>query len=176
MQKNYSETNKGRLNYIYENIFIPTIYLSGQNFEFFDKKIYKSLCYYLAEWIDSLYFETFPEIAEFCGILVTQLENKNPITLSCPNNSNFQYQQLLYKTYKIPRSNFQKSRKSDLSIHLQTNKPDYKKIERSLVANFIHYLDSRLNFLVIDKCRNDSIPLCVNYDCFYVCPTKKSIL
>ena len=45
-----------------------------------------------------------------------------------------------------------------------------------MVANFIHYLDSRLNFLVINKCRIESIPLWVNHDCFYVCPTKKSKL
>jgi hypothetical protein len=176
MRKNYSETNKGRLDYIYENIFIQALYLSHQNLEVLDKKIYKSLCYYLSKWIDSLYFETFPEIAEFCALLVTHFENKNPITLSCPNNSNFQYQQLLYETIKIPRPSFQRSRKSDLSINLQTDKPDYKKIERSLVANFIHYLDSRLNFLVINKYRIHSIPLWVNHDCFYMCPTKKYIL
>lgn len=39
-------------------------------------------------------------------------------------------------------------------------KIDTKKIGRSLVANFIHYLDSRLNFLVIDKCRKDRIKYC----------------
>ena len=176
MRKNYSETNKGRLDYIYENILIQAFYLSRQNLEVFDKKIYKSLCYYLSKWIDSLYFETFPEIGEFCSLLVTHFKNKNPITLSCPNNSNFQYQQFSYETIKISRPSFQRLRKSDLSIYLQTDKPDYKKIERSLVANFIHYLDSRLNFLVINKCRMDLIPLWVNHDCFYVCPTKKSRL
>ena len=33
MRKNYSETNKGRLDYIYENIFIQAFYLSRQNLE-----------------------------------------------------------------------------------------------------------------------------------------------
>ena len=183
MRKNYSETNKGRMNYIYDNIFLPALYLSRQNSGAIDnyngflfKKIYTSFCYYLAKWIDSLYYEKFPEIAGFCALLAKHFETKNPITLSCPNNSDFQYQQLLYKTVKIPRASLQKSRKSDLSINLETNEPDYQKIERSLVANFIHYLDSRLNFLVTNKCRLEEIPLWVNHDCFYVCPTKKNRL
>ena len=134
------------------------------------------MCYYLATWIDSIYHQTFPEISELCSLLTLQFENQNPINLSCPHQSDFQYQQLLYETKKIPRPSFQKKRNSDLSIHLRTDKADFGKILRSIVANFIHYLDSRLNFLVIDKCRKDSIILWPNHDSFYTNPEKKHVL
>ena len=67
-------------------------------------------------------------------------------------------------------------RDSDLSLHRQTNSPDFNKVQISLIANFIHYLDSRLKFSVVNKCRLSGIPLWGNHDCFYVCPTKKSIV
>jgi DNA-directed RNA polymerase len=82
----------------------------------------------------------------------------------------------LFKTVKIPRPDYEKRGNSDLSVHLRTDQVDSNKINRSLVANFIHYLDSRLNFLVLNKCRIDSIPLWTNQDCFYVCPTKKAVI
>ena len=176
MRKNYSETNKGRLDYIYEYVIQKMLYSSNLNLEAVDKKIYKSCCYKLAEWIENLYSQTFSEIAQLCQLLAEHFIEKNPITLSCPNNSDFQYQQLLYKTVQIPRPSFSKPRKSDLSVYLRTDEADKKKIERSLVANFIHYLDSRLNFLVIEKCRINSVPLWTNHDCFYVCPVKKDLI
>ena len=176
MRKNYSETNKGRSYYIYEEILKIVFVFNGELLSFSDIKIYKSLCYYLATWIDSIYHQTFPEISELCSLLTLQFENQNPINLSCPHQSDFQYQQLLYETKKIPRPSFQKKRNSDLSIHLRTDKADFGKILRSIVANFIHYLDSRLNFLVIDKCRKDSIILWPNHDSFYTNPEKKHVL
>jgi hypothetical protein len=176
MRKNYSETDKGRSHYIYEEIFKNVLITSSQFLGPNETKIYKSLCYYLATWIDSNYHETFPEISELCSLLTQQFENQNPINLSCPHQSDFQYQQLLYETKKIPRPSFQKKRNSDLSIHLRTDKADFKKTQRSIIANFIHYLDSRLNFLVIDKCRNDSILLWPNHDSFYTNPEKKHVL
>lgn len=175
MRKNYSETNKGRLEYIYQTLQIAFA-LANEEIGPIESKVYRSLCYYLAQWVDKLYHEVFLEIAEFCGVLISHFENKNPITLSCPNNSDFQYQQLLYQTVKVARPSFQKVRKSDLSIHIQTDEPDYKKISRSLIANFIHYLDSRLNFSVINKCRMSGVVLWTNHDCFYVHPENKNIV
>ena len=173
MRQNYSEGNEGRLNYIYEQIIKPIFFFYHEPLEYIDQRIYKSLSYYLALWVENLYQKTFPEIYTVCDNLAQNFKKTNPITLSCPNNSDFQYQQLVYNTTKILRPSYQKSRNSELSIHLQTDIPNIKKIEQSLVANFIHYLDSRLNLLVISKCRANSILLWTNHDCFYVCPTKK---
>lgn len=175
MRQNFSETNKGRLDYIYENIL--TKVALNKRIVNIDKKVLKSFCYYVARWIDQLYGRTFTEISEFCDILKEHFSTKFLITLSSPNNSDFAYKQLLYKTIKVKRPNFNPSgRDSDLSLHRQTNSPDFNKVQISLIANFIHYLDSRLKFSVVNKCRLSGIPLWGNHDCFYVCPTKKSIV
>ena len=174
MRKNYSESNKGRRDYIYDNIFKKLMYVTYEEFPLLYKQVYLSLAYKLAVWIEQIYFSAFPEIARLCEIIQSKFKNTTrPITLSCPQNSKFQYQQLMFKTYKLNRTNVNSFRNSNLNMHIQTNEIDFARIERSIVANLCHYLDSRLNLHVINKCRLNSIPLITNHDCFYVCPTKK---
>jgi hypothetical protein len=58
-------------------------------------------------------------------------------------------------------------------MRIKTKDTDFDKIARLVMANLCHYLDSRLNFMVIDLCLKHQIVIFTNHDCFYVCPTKK---
>ena len=176
MRKNYSETNKGRLDYFYENVILP-LYIN----RFTDsiekqQKFLKSFSYYLARWINEVYTITFPEISEFCDFLVEMFKDKQSVTLNSPGNSDFSYYQFLSKTFKLKRPSLQKVRSPDLSVWVQTDKTDVRKLQISLLANFTHYLDSRLVFLVLYKCYINSVVVYPNHYCFYCCPSNKELL
>ena len=177
MRKNFGETNKGRLDYIYSNILLPKSYELNENFDSYRNKemFLKSFCYYLAKWVNNLYGLAFPEIEMFCTVLLDHFSEHSLITLSSPSQSDFSYQQLKYEIKKLDRPSFTR-RPKELSFRQRSNKIDLAKIQRSLVANFIHYLDSRLKFMVFQKCYITQIPVWGNHDCFYVSPTDKEIL
>lgn len=103
--------------------------------------IYNLVSFLRSDFNDVKLKEQIEDKSTFTRTII--LGTKFLITLSSPNNSDFAYKQLLYKTIKVKR------------------------------PNFIHYLDSRLKFSVVNRCRLSGIPLWGNHDCFYVCPTKK---
>jgi hypothetical protein len=178
MRKNYAESNKGRLDYIYKEILFPESSALNEYFtNFKDKeKFLKSFCYYVARWIDDSYAVVFPEIADFCNMLIEHFENQSKITLSSPTQSDFAYKQLIYETKKINRFSLKSKRSRELNVRERTNIIDSAKVKRSLVANFMHYLDSRLKFGVFYKCYESGIVVWGNHDCFYVCVTQKDKL
>lgn len=172
MRKNYAETNKGRYEYIRDFIFDYKILSSSIILNQIQQHFGQSICFRLSVWVEEVYKEAFPEISELCETLPEIFANKNPINpiiLSTPSQSIYGYNQFSYVTAKISRPSLDFSqRKSDLSIYLRTDMPDLSKIKRSVVANYIHYLDSRLNFLVKNKCQINSIPVWGSHDCWYV--------
>lgn len=103
-------------------------------------------------------------------------QERFPIRLICPNQSEFLYKEIRYEIVKIARPSFEKSRKGDLSFQIPTELTDFTKSRRSFIVNLVHYLESRLTFLVIEKCRKARLSLWTNHDCFYIRPTQKQKL
>lgn len=177
MRINYSEGNKGRNEYIYDNILRPALIAANQGTSYDEERIFRSVSHRLAEWIERLYHKTFISVSGLRDNLVEQFKEQTVVTLTSAADNNFSYQQLLYKTVKIPRPKAGKpARNADLSYHIRTDEVDAAKMKRSLVANFTHFLDARLNFGVINECRKNSIVLWTNHDCFYVSPEHKDKL
>ena len=57
--------------------------------------------------------------------------------------------------------------KTDEIIKINLDKLDLNKNKRSLLPNFIQYLDSALALDVIAQCKHRNIPIMVNHDCFF---------
>ena len=194
MRKNYVETNIGRSDYIFNEIYLPFLIEQGWTIESsLQYSMIKSVCFRLAQWIENLYKQVFKNISSFSDLIVEHFKNKNSITLSSSkNDSNYTYQQLQSVTIKIPRPTLKTkkkintkklknktyiNKKSTINYNIISDSPDFKKIERSLVANLVHYLDSRLCLMVIEQCKINKILVWSNHDCFYVhLKNKKTVL
>jgi hypothetical protein len=168
MCQNYSQTSSGRGIYIYDTILFPQLVMGGEIIVFKDLKIARSICYFVAHFVGNCYHSVFPEINEFCEFLLRSVNhNKKVVLTSYPSCAKFTYEQLEYEKKTLKRPDFSGGREKELTCYIPTGDIDKKKAKRALLANYIHYLDSRLSSRVISKCRREKIPIWVNHDCFY---------
>jgi hypothetical protein len=143
----------------------------GEIMAFKDLKIARSICYFVADFVGSCYHKVFPEINEFCEFLLDSINHTKKVVLTSSSSSaEFTYEQLEYETKILTRPDFGGGRDKELTCYISTGGIDKKKAKRALLANYIHYLDSRLSSRVISKCMREKIPVWVNHDCFYTAP------
>ena len=174
MRQNYAQQNKGRSDYIYQYFVQPLVILDPSNlFAETSNRLLYSISYKLADAIGSRYKKHFPELDTFCMLVKTKIDFSKPLVL-CTGNSEkiarFEIKQMEYKIIKTFKPQFGgklKKSRSELSYSVPTGNIDKKKAAQGAVANFIHFLDSRLCSEVILKCRLNGIVLWCNHDCFY---------
>lgn len=175
MCKNYSQGDQGRSRYIFEtcDYFLTT--------QAYNLKIDKYICQALGKWVAECYKAKFPKISDFCALLLRSINHQQPVTLISGVHTvteklyhgAMEYQQVYSETVTIRYPNVNpnlKGRMKKLNYSIMTNDLDERKAKQSLIANFIHYLDSRLCLLVIYKCQLQNICIWTNHDCFYVHP------
>lgn len=172
MCQNYAQTNYGRAIYIYENIVLPQITQKNIVFKGIEKKIVKLMCYSVSKFLGKLYENVFPEISEFCTFLLNKIDHKKKVVLVVKKNvSSFTYEEPKFLKKKFQKPNFRNERSQEINSYIALNKIDFIKAKRSFIANYIHYLESRLCSAVINKCKNENICVWVNHDCFYTSPS-----
>ena len=147
MCKNYSETIFGRSEYIFFEIVCPNV-LESLNLNMGESsKLLKMISFKLSERIENAYTNCFPEISLLQDIMEKNCQQKDHLVLSAPNDCEFQYQQIIYNVHKFTKVSLgEKERAQELSLQLPTKKTNKQKMKRGIMANFTHYLDSRLNF------------------------------
>jgi hypothetical protein len=179
MCKNYSQSDRGRAKMFrnVSNFFVTN--------PFFISKVDEYICIALGKWAGKQFEICFPKVSEFCKLLLRRIDHSKPVTLVsgvCKTdsgvkpdpialNGEMQYEQPQEEliTSRFPNlDNSSKPRKLNYSI--TTNKICKVTARRSLIANFIHYLDSRLCLSVIFLCKQEKICVWTNHDCFYTHP------
>lgn len=95
-----------------------------------------------------------------CLMTITSQENGLKTHLNCSG-------QKAKDTYYVTNKG---QTKTKISVLMDTNKIDLNKIKRSVVANFIHNLDSEILKKVVTTFRLANKPIWVIHDCFLVNP------
>lgn len=170
MCQNYAQQNQGRADYIHDYFLYPELALDASEIsEKVDYKFRRSISFKLAQWIERHYKICFPELDKFCKMIRTKISHTQALVLCAKGSGKFEItipEGEIIRTTK-PSFNKKNTKRYELSYFVSTNKINKSKSSRAAVANFVHFLDSRLCTKVILKCLKDDIILWTNHDCFY---------
>lgn len=165
--------------YIYNDILkvvlrdkngVFTLHLKNQT-------IHRCLCFRLSDLIETSYNTNFPQISDFCTLLAGHFSDRNgAVTLFSKNDSRFVYQESSYRKTAISRLCVDGMRNLELTVHVKTDVVDSKKTGLTVVANFVSYLESRLNFFVIAECLKSKVLLWQDHSNFNVQIGKESVV
>lgn len=184
MCKNYSQTDIGRSRFIFTNS------------DFFIKDSSPMLDHYicraLGKWINKEFDSCLPNVSSFCKLLLRRINHEEAVTLvsglgcnddylssppSISVNGQMKYEQPYEEIVTVRYANPSSPKKPrKLNYSITTNRIDKVKAKRSLIANFIHYLDARLCLSVIFLCKQENICVWTNHDCFYSHPTHATVI
>jgi len=128
---------------------------------------------YLSELFKKVMFTNYTGLGEFVAFCQKQVVSKSNlgtnkgIWLTCSDK----HLKVFYTYFKSTNKKYYHSNRQKKLIAfcfcIKSNTIDYAKHRRSLLANFVHFIDSRLLSLVILKCKEKNIPVYTNHDCFY---------
>ena len=138
------------------------------------RKLVFKIAMYLSDLFKKIMFTSytgFGDLVAFCQKYIvskSSLDTNKGIWLSCSNSHlKVFYTHFKSSNKKYYHSNRQKDRIA-FCFNTKSNTIDYAKHSRSLLANYVHFLDSRLLTLVVLKCKEKSVPVYTNHDCFFI--------
>ena len=141
------------------------------------KTVYRELSLRLSKLVEKTYEKKFPRISDFCIVLASHFSDKNTsVNLSLKNESSFVYQESSYEKKMIARRGLFNGKNYDSALQLKTSDVDSEKTRLTVVENFISYLESRLTFSVVAKCRKSRIILWEEHGNFCVQVSKEGIV
>jgi hypothetical protein len=138
------------------------------------RKLIFKIAMFLADLFKNVMFTQYTGFGDFVNFCQKHIVSKNNLeankgvwlTCSAIHLEVFftQFKHLSKRYYHNDRLNNIVS----FSYNNRSDKIDYAGHSRSLLPNFIHFLDSRLMTLIILNCKEKNIPIYGNHDCFYV--------
>lgn len=141
------------------------------------KTIYRDLSFRLSNLVEKSYERNFPRISDFCIVLADHFSGRNAaVNLFLKNESRFVYQESSYEKTPIPRRGLFDGKNYELALHLKTGSVDSEETKLTVVENFISYLESRLTFFVVAKCRKSRIILWEDHGNFNVQIGKEGVV
>lgn len=113
----------------------------------------------------------FGDFVAFCQkhiVSKTSLDKNKGVWLTCSNT----HLEVFFTQFKFLTKRYYHLNKDgktvSFSYNAKSNVINYAGHSRSLLPNFIHFLDSRLMTLIVINCKKRNIPIFTNHDCFYV--------
>lgn len=138
------------------------------------RKLIFKIALFLSELFKTTLFSNylgFGDFVEFCQANIVSkkaLDANKGVWLTCSDT----HLEVFFTQFKNSSKRYYHNDRLNniisFSYNLKSESIDYDGHSRSLLPNFIHFLDSRLLSLILVECKKKSIPLYCNHDCFYV--------
>lgn len=101
---------------------------------------------------------------------IKKSNNKNPYLHIVSGDDNNHIKSLYYvgKFTKTMMSSWSFLRKRQrMTVPIESEIRDKRLVSRGCCPHFVHHLDSKICFFVINRCKEENIPLYVRHDCYY---------